>query len=294
MDDLSALADAIERRFPALTPARPLQPLGHGFRSIAVATPAGIVVRVGHSSDAADDYAREWRIGPFLAEHLGPIVPAPRWYAPPCDDFPHGALAYVKLPGQTPEWAVDPGPAFARDLGAFMAGLHAIGVEAAVPRADAYARMLDARDVVMPALRARLQPPELELVTAWWDAFASDGRMRAARIAVCHHDLWHDNLLRSPDGRLSGVLDIAHVEVTDPARDFAAPRYFGDRAFSELIAAYRAAGGSFDDDDAHRAQRFFEAREFGGLAWAVEHEDAAEIDSAIEKVRNGPVLADRR
>ena len=65
--------------------------------------------------------------------------------------------------------------------------------------------------------------------------------MRASRIAVCHHDLWHHNLLRSEAGRLSGVLDMAHLEVTDPAHDFAAPRHFGDAVTIELIAAYRAA-----------------------------------------------------
>ena len=117
--------------------------------------------------------------------------------------------------------------------------------------------------------------------------------MRSDRIAVCHHDLWHDNLLRSPAGHLSGVLDIAHVEIADPARDFAAPRYFGDRPMAALIGAYRHAGGHFDRDDEHRAQRYFEAREFGGLAWAIEHDDAAEIDDAIEKIKSGAVLSHR-
>ncbi len=61
--------------------------------------------------------------------------------------------------------------------------------------------------------------------------------------------------------------------MTDPVHDFAAPRYFGDAFMSELITAGRAAGGRFDADDEYRAGRFFEGREFGGLAWAIEHED---------------------
>ena len=81
------------------------------------------------------------------------------------------------------------------------------------------------------------------------------------------------------------MLDIAHVEVSDPAHDFAAPRYFGDAPMQELVAAYRNAGGRFDDEDAHRAQRFYEAREFGGLAWAIEHNDEAEIDDALSKIK---------
>jgi macrolide phosphotransferase len=288
-DDLDSVATAIERRFPDLRPARPLRVVGRGFRSVAVETAGGVVVLVGRSVDAAEDYAREWRVGPFLSERLGSIVPRPQWYAPPCDDFPHGVLAYQKLSGETPEWGIDPGRAFARDLGAFMARLHAIDVSeainAGVPQVDAYGRMLGARDVVTPVLRDRLERAQLVRIEAWWEEFASDDRMRSPRIAVCHDDLWHDNLLRSDDGRLSGVLDIAHVELTDPAHDFAAPRYFGDAAMRELIAAYRDAGGRFDDEDAQRAQSFFEAREFGGLAWAIEHDDGAEIEDSLKKIK---------
>ncbi len=191
----------------------------------------------------------------------------------------------------TPAWGVDPGAAFARDLGAFMARLHAVPVDdaraAGVPEVDAYERMLGAREVVEPALAASLEAGELEMVRAWWSAFAGDARMRTARRAVCHHDLWHDNVLMSDEGRLSGVLDIAHVEISDPAHDFAAPAYFGAAFMRELVASYRDAGGAFDEEEAHRAQRFFEAREFGGLAWAVEHEDRDEIAASIEKIDGG-------
>ena len=114
--------------------------------------------------------------------------------------------------------------------------------------------------------------------------------MQMARMAVCHHDLWHDNLLRSQSGHLSGVLDIAHVEVSDPAHDFAAPRYFGDSFMADLLSAYTLAGGQFDAEDEYRAQRFYEGREFGGLAWAVEHNDTQEIEESIEKILHGPIL----
>ena len=64
------LAGAIERHFPDLRPVRPLSILGRGFRSVAVETPGGVVLRVGHSPDAASDYAKEWQIVRFLAGHL--------------------------------------------------------------------------------------------------------------------------------------------------------------------------------------------------------------------------------
>jgi len=294
-DGLDALADAFERAFPDLRPARPLTVLGRGFRSVALETPGGVVLRVGLSPDAAGDYAKEWRIGRFVAEHLGDIVPEPRWYTEPCDGLPHGALGYRKLPGETPAWGVDPGAAFARDLGAFMAELHGLPVDEAraadVPQVDSYRRLLGARDVVLPVLADRLEANAFARIDAWWASYAADARMRTERLAVCHHDLWHDNLLRSPEGRLSGVLDIAHVEVGDPAHDFAAPRHFGEAFMSELIAAYRSAGVRFDGDDEYRARRFYEGREFGGLAWAIEHHDVEEIEDSIEKIRRGPVLA---
>lgn len=296
--DLDRLATALERSLPGLGRVRPLSVLGRGFRSIAFETRAGDVVRVGLSADAAGDYAREWRIGRFLASHLGAVVPEPLWYTEPCADLPHGALGYRKLAGVTPIWAVDPGDAFARDLGAFMARLHQLSVPAArtagVPEVDSYRRCLGARDVVMPVLAGRLDAETLLRIERWWTAFAADPRMPAPRTAVCHHDLWHDNLLRSESGRLSGVLDMAHVEVTDPAHDFAAPRYFGDAFMADLLSAYRSAGVQFDAEDEYRAQRFYEAREFGGLAWAVEHNDAQELEESIEKIRHGPILKQER
>jgi aminoglycoside phosphotransferase (APT) family kinase protein len=293
-DDLDGLAVAVESRFPDLRPARPLVVLGRGFRSVAVETRGGLVLRIGASPDAADDHAREWRIGPFLAKHLGDMLPEPRWYAEPCEAFPYGLLGYRKLPGETPAWGSDPGVPFAHDLGAFMARLHSLPLAAAraagISEVDSYGRLLGARDVVAPVLAERLDGAAFDRVEAWWVVFASNERLRSTRRTVCHHDLWHDNLLRSPSGRLAGVLDIAHVELGDPAHDFAAPRYFGEAFLDELVTAYREAGGSFDSEDAYRARCFHEGREFGGLAWAVEHDNEREIDSAIAKILTGPLF----
>lgn len=292
--DIDRIAAGLERTFPELRPVRPLWVLGRGFRSAAVETAGGKVLRVGLLPDAAYDYAKEWRMRRFVAL-LGSMVPQPRWYAEPCKELPYGALGYEKLPGETPVWGVDPGVEFARDLGAFMARLHELPVDEGrqdgVPEVDSYRRLLGARSVVMPALAARLEADALSRIEAWWESFANDGRMRSDRVAVCHHDLWHDNLLRSESGRLSGVLDLAHLEIGDPAHDFSAPRYFGEQFMESLLPAYRNAGGRYDEDDDYRATRFYEGREFGGLAWAIEHDDRREIDSAVEKIRSGPILA---
>lgn len=292
--DLEHLATALETTFPTLRPVRPLSILGRGFRSMAVETGSGDVVRIGLSPDAARDYAKEWRIGPFVALHLGTVVPRPLWYAEPSAALPHGALGYRKIPGHLPPWGVDPGAAFAHDLGAFMARLHQLPVQearaAGVPDVDAYRRVLSAREVVMPALAGRIEAAALARLELWWAGFGADDRMHTARRAVCHHDLWHENLLRSDSGRLGGVLDMAHLEVSDPAHDFGAPWYFGDRVLLDLRGAYLSAGGRFDAEDRYRAERFHEAREFGGLAWAIEHDDAAETEESVQKLLEGPIL----
>ncbi len=291
---LSAIATAIRRRIPELAPVRPLRVLGSGFRSVAVETASGAVVLLGQSDDAPTEYARVWRVGAILSERLGDIIPLPRWYVAASPGLPHGALGYRKLAGETPRWGDDPGAAFARDLGGFLARLHALDADiaraAGVLDVDAYERMLGARPVVMPVLAARLHRPAFTRIEAWWEAFASDSRMRTKRRTLSHHDLWHDNLLRSDDGRLSGVLDLAHIEIADPAQDFAAPRYFGHDAFVDLLIGYGRAGGRLTAGDMHRARRFWEAREFGGLAWAIEHNDGTEIDASVEKILHGPVL----
>jgi macrolide phosphotransferase len=291
---LEDLARRILRAFPDLGTALPLAELGRGFRSVAYETPGGYVVKVGQSPDALTDYEKERRIGPWLAAQIGTLVPEPRWSAPPSEDLPFGAVAYRKLTGRPPRWGADPGHAFASDLGAFMAKLHALSIDdalgAGIPEVDTYKRMLGARAVVEPVLRARLTPRRFEQVETWWREFAADERMRTTRRVVCHHDLWHDNLLLSDRGRLAGVLDVAHVEVADPAHDFAAPRYFGDAFMRTLLAAYREAGREFDEHMAHRAQRYWEGREFGGLAWAIEHDDAAEVCATLGKIEHGPVF----
>jgi aminoglycoside phosphotransferase (APT) family kinase protein len=293
--DLDRLAAAIERAFPDARPARPLSVLGSGFSSVALETPGAAVFRAGLSPDAAEDYDREWRIGRFLTERLGAIVPSPRWYRQPCDDFPQGVLGYMKLQGETPPWGADPGATFASDLGAFMVKLHGLNVDdahtAGILLVDSYERLMAARPVVLPVLAKRLQAVALARIDAWWSAFAEDARMRAQRLAVCHHDLWHDNLLRSASGRLSGVLDIAHIEIGDPAHDFAPPRHFGETSWRSTIDAYREAGAPFDDEDEYRAWRYWEGREFGGLAWAIEHDDEAEIDDAVAKIMRGPLFS---
>ncbi|MBI5284890.1 MAG: hypothetical protein HY874_07320 [Chloroflexi bacterium] len=118
----------------------------------------------------------------------------------------------------------------------------------------------------MPVRAFRLPRDALARVEAWWPPSRTIAACRrtASRSATTTYGT--TTFLRSESGRLSGVLDIAHIEISDPAHDFAAPRSFGGTFMVELVISYRAGGGHFDAGVEYRAKRFHEAREFGGLA----------------------------
>lgn len=292
---LDDLARVLPAAFPDLHPVAPLRELGKGFRSVAVETPALIVIRVGLSQEALDGYRLERRVLPFLHDYLDAPIPDSGWFAAPREGLPFGAHAYPKLDGAGPRFGIDAPEALARNLGTFMAQLHAIPVaqaqRAGIPEVDSRTRLVGARDVVAPVLEERLNRGEIKRVLAWWDCFVTDPRMHCDRLAVCHHDLWHDNLLMDANGHLSGILDWSHVEIGDPAHDFSAPRYFGEAFMAHLLDSYLNAGGRFDNESAYRARRFWEGREFGGIAWAIEHDDDRELATGIEKLRRGPLLS---
>ena len=103
--------------------------------------------------------------------------------------------------------------------------------------------------------------------------------------AICHHDVWHDNILVDDDGRLAAVLDWEHVDWSDPAHDLAPLLHFGEPFFEAAIAAYREAGGRYDEAIAHRVERYWPARALGGLSFSLRHETEAEVVDQVRKVR---------
>jgi aminoglycoside phosphotransferase (APT) family kinase protein len=182
--DLGSVARALAEAFPDAGPVEPLRVLGEGFRSTVVMTTAGIAFKIGRSSDAPLDYAREWRVLPLVRRYLRVPVPDARWYVEAARGLPFGALGYPALPGRTPPWGGDH-EALARDLGALLAELHAVPVEeaqaAGVPAVNALARLLDARPVIAAVLRRNLQNRQFDRIEAWWDALVEDPRMRNVR-----------------------------------------------------------------------------------------------------------------
>ena len=88
-----------------------------------------------------------------------------------------------------------------------------------------------------------------------------------------------------------GVLDFENTAVGDPAQDFAALLYLG-RPFAEgVIAAYQLGGGQLGENFDHRLEQLWAVREFGGVQFSVRYDDPEELQDSVQKLRNGPILA---
>lgn len=293
--DLRQLAESISRCFLDLQNIEPLEFIGEGFRSVAVATADGVLFRVGKLDEAASGFALEMKVLPLVKQSVSAPVPEPRWHVQPCDDFPFGAQGYKKLPGLIP--VPDDkslGKFFIPELAAFLVSLHSMPVEETkklgVPVVDPMRRLAGARPVVMPVLATHLNSSDYRRLESWWSELLADQGKIDYQLTVCHHDLWHENLLVDSNGHLSGVLDWSHIEIGDPAHDFAAIHHFGASLVDQFVDEYRAAGGVLTDDDLKRIRIYWEGRHLGGLAWAIENNVEEEIVDGIRKLQAGPLL----
>ena len=295
MTDLDHLAQGLLNTFPDLDDVKPLRTLGEGFSSTAVETSAGIVFRIARKQAAGERYAKEALNLPLLRPHLPVAIPEPYWYAPSSRDFPHGVIGYPKLSGVplAPDdlRTMADARVIADQIGRMIYTLHQI------PRdqvrlerdADPKAWWTTQRDMVMPALRHALQPDEFQTVAGWWDDFLLDDHLANYTPVLHHGDLWYGNMLVEGQ-RIVGLLDFEELGLGDPAQDFVPQLYLGETFLHLVVDAYQQAGGVLDDDFHHRLRHLFALREFGGLRWSIENDDAEELADSIMKIRRGPIL----
>jgi aminoglycoside 2''-phosphotransferase len=299
IDNLAGLAADLRATFPGLRVAAPLRVLGAGFHSLAVETGDGVVFRVAGNREATAGHAREATLLPALRARLPLVIPDPRWYTGPSALFPFGVIGYRKVPGMP----LDPSrllraetSALAAALGAFLHALHSFPAPEAlalgVPGPDVQRGHLEqVRTTVLPPLHAALSAGEYRSVEQWWDRMLADPAMTPDPAVLCHGDLWYENVLVDPvRSVVTGVVDFEDANVGDPAQDFAALRYLGDRFVAATIDAYRVVGGPLTPRFAHRLQRYWELREFGGVHFAVTHADEAEFADSLRKLRAGAIL----
>jgi aminoglycoside 2''-phosphotransferase len=254
-----------------------------------------LIFRVARTAETAVGHSREMKLLPALSEATTVAVPAPQWRVEPGEEpLVHGAIGYRKLPGT----ALTPGrqsDRIAADVAGFLTSLHSFPVAEAerfgVPRERSWSETLAALEGdVLPALRGLVTEEEHRSLVRWAAEVAGDRDLDEFRPALCHRDLWFENLLvdGEPPG-LVGVLDWEGARIGDPARDLAVQFHFGEAFAESVIGRY----GSPDPGFRRRIGRFWELREFGGLQWALEQQDEAELADSLAKLRAGPILGPR-
>jgi aminoglycoside phosphotransferase (APT) family kinase protein len=297
---LEVLSARLARAFPELAGAVACRVLASGFRSTVVETNTGIVFRIGKNQAAAEGFAREVKLLPVLAGQLPCRVPNPHWYSPPSMLFPFGVMGYRKLPGVplspqhlAPSLYSQP----ARDIAHFLAALHRFPVQEAAARgvradrgAAAWLASISGR--VLPELRRRLPEAEYARLDQWWQAVIADHALNSYEPVLRHGDLWYENILMDvATGRVSGMLDFEHIAIGDRAQDFATQLHMGAGFARLVVDEYRKTGSTVEADFAHRMAVWWQLRELDGVDFALQSDDAVELEDAIHKLRRGPVFS---
>jgi aminoglycoside phosphotransferase (APT) family kinase protein len=295
LNDLTRIGVELNKIFPALGVVTPIHVLGSGFNSIALETAEGLAFRIAKNELAAEGYRKEARFLPAVATQIAVPIPNPQWYAASADAFPFGVIGYRKLIGK-PMQADSVTTANRRELVASLAGfmlaLHRVPLASVAGLSRSKIRVYAAlRDSVLPPLRERLTAAEYTSIVHWWDRFLVDAELWKFAPALCHGDLWYENILVDDEARqMTGVLDFENMAIGDPALDFVALLYLGDAFVGEVIQAYRAAGGAVGENFLHRLNLLWGLREFGGVQYSLRFNDEEEMTDSVEKIRQGPIL----
>jgi aminoglycoside 2''-phosphotransferase len=295
--NLDELGDALEEALPQLGGVKPLKLLDAGFGSIVVETRTGLIFRIARHKRCAAGHEREWRFLRVHGPRLPLPIPLPEWrIAPGAAHLPFGAIGYRGLPGCRASVNLL-SESIARQLGAFLSALHAF------PTAEAEAAGVlsvdnlragwsELRKNVSPALQRLLSPAEVAKMETWWDDLLGDDVLHRFEAVVVHSDLWYGNVLVDDEARrITGVVDFEGAHIGDPAEDFATQLHAGLRFTRDVMAAYRACGGTWDGGMEHRVLRYWELREVYGLQHCIDGGIVEEIDDTVEKLRAGPILS---
>lgn len=274
-----------------------LKPLDAGFSSWILASDR-IIVRIPRHRIAADRQAAMTSTLPVIE----PLLPVPvlRFLAsiPPSASLPFGASVLARIPG-VPMHTGHAGRAIVEALGRFLVALHAIRLARLAVAIRGRADVDDSRNIAiesaLPFLRTSLSPPEYDRIVSWWTSYTVHRKDARFTSSLVHGDLWYGNILVDPaHTRITGILDWEEMAFDDPAQDFATLRHSGDAFSDDVLDAYARAGGPVDDALLTRREWHWQAREIIGIATAIATGDESEIDDALRKLINGPVLTSQR
>jgi aminoglycoside phosphotransferase (APT) family kinase protein len=297
--DLDQIGRSLRETFHDLGGIEPLRVLGSGFSSVAVETAGGIVFRIAQVAAAGARYMKEWQHLGVLKSYLPVAIPQPKWYHAGSSNFPNGVIGYKKLPGVPLEpdnlRTLAEAKQVAEQIAEIILALHRVPPSMVPVRDDFDARRrewLAQRDIVLPALRTALEPNEYRAVADWWDEFLVDDIMRDYQPVLQHGDLWFGNMLveESQSTQIIGLVDFENLAVGDPTLDFVPQLYLGQDFFDLVVTAYQVAGGVVDVNFDHRLHSLWTVREFSGLQFTFEQNDAEEFADSIAKIRKGPIL----
>jgi aminoglycoside 2''-phosphotransferase len=292
--------DKMEAELHAVFPSRdipaPLSVIGSGFNSIVVEAGGMIIFRIGKNSIAQEGYEKEVRYLPILAPNIPFLIPDPKWYTKSSTYFHFGVIGYNKIPGLP----LHPSrlshvnlSSLARYTAEFLLALHNISIDTLPLKdlIDHVPKWEDQHQKVLPVLKAKLLPAEFRRIKQWWNDFLDDKKMQTYNPSIQHGDLWYENMLVDTDmEKLIGIVDWERLSIGDPSQDFATLLHLGDSFVRQVIHAYQRLGGELDENFEYRMKHLWEAREFDGLYHAIKFDDPMELNDALKKLRQGPIL----
>lgn len=242
----------------------PLTPCPPGWDNAIFRLGRELVVRLPRRAVAVRPLENEQRWLPELAPRLPLPIPVPVRTGAPGRGFPWPWSVCAWFEGATAADAPpDPQPA-ARDLGAFVAALHAPAPGDA-PVNELRGGALAGRSAVLEERLALLgDAVDAKAVRARWRAALAAPYDPGLRVWL-HGDLHPANLVVR-DGRLAAVLDLGDLTGGDPATDLAAAWMLFD---ADVRPIFREAAGATDDATWRRAR-----------GWALSHAIACLASSA--------------
>ncbi len=279
------LGQFLFKNYPDLEPVFPLKLIGAGFSSWVWETASGYVVRLARQSDM--NFASEVSLLEKLASELPITIPQPTYYHARTENAPTELLIYPKLSGYTLDetrLATLDQQKLAHQLAELMVILHQLPPRNILPENSANVTYADLVSTAMPALQKDLTTREYKALENWraeWRAL-----IPPAEQVLIHGDLWYGNLLLDEAGNISGILDWEACQSGDPVRDFAPQYYLGNDFVQHLTTAYENLGGKLPTDYIERVNHYRILREFEGLAYAINYDDAEEYADALAKIRN--------
>lgn len=250
--DAEAAARAIREAVPELADAD-VRLLGAGWDFDAYEANERWVFRFPRRESEQPRVHKDGLLLPWLADRVGVPVPRPAWDVLRAPSFPYVFLGYEKLHGRmaatlepTPELRADLG----RQLGRFLAGLHALDVP---PSIVAGARLDDPlvdpgplRDGMrkyLPGFCAKV-PHMTERATRFFDDPEIVPPPYGGVARLIHADLHAEHLLLDPaiPEHIAGTIDWSDARISDPARDFACIySWGGERMLHAMLECYDEA-----------------------------------------------------